>query len=78
MKPSGGRLDWWEKAKWRNLWDSIKSKTDRHLLLLHAYRIVNIYSTQKWYLGNEVTMRCSVFSTLVGDCALSGLEKGLL
>ena len=35
MKSIGGRIRGQEKAKPGNLWDWIKSKTERHMLLLH-------------------------------------------
>ena len=35
MKSIGGRLRGREKAKRRKVWDWIRSKTERHILLLH-------------------------------------------
>ena len=35
MKFIGGRLESWEKVKWRNLRDWIKSKMKTYMLLLH-------------------------------------------
>ena len=35
MKYIDGRLGRWEKSKQGSLWDSLMSKTERHILLLH-------------------------------------------
>ena len=40
MKSFGDRSGRREKANWVNLWDWIKSKMNRHILLLGGYRVV--------------------------------------
>ena len=35
MKPIGDRLGRQEKAKWESFGDWVKSKNDKHILLLH-------------------------------------------
>lgn len=52
MESMGGRLGRREKAK-GDLWDGIKSKRERHTVLLHCGCRTddNIYSTWRWHVG---------------------------
>lgn len=74
MKFTGSRLKEWEKAKQGNLLDWIKSKTrGAYFFYTGGYRIVNIYSTQRHYVGNKITIWSH---GLVPDVVPSkGLEK---
>ena len=59
MKYTGNRLGWWEKAKWGNLWEWIKSKMiDTYFFYISGYRIFN---SQQF----NITMRGFVVPALV-------------
>ena len=60
MQSTGGRL-----RGQGNLWDWIRSKMERHILLYTGeYRIVcKTYSAYRWRAGNNRTTRGSVVSS---------------
>ena len=64
MKFIGGRLGKWEKAKWGESLRLNKEKngeTETSFMLVGTGSLkMSIYITQRWYLGNKVTVRGSL------------------
>ena len=70
MKSTGGRLRGWT-SKAGNVWDWKRSEMEKHMLLLiGGCRTGNIYSTWRWYAGNEMTVW-----PRPGGCAFQGSGK---
>lgn len=78
MKSTGERLKGQEKAKRANLWDWIKSETERHRLLLHWWlQVLNHSHLQhiEMVCGKQDNNEGFCLGSSAMGCALKGLEK---